>query len=234
MPSPFQALYESKLDVMQALAKSLNVFLDLHSVAFDGHSELSENLEFIKGRLPPAFKGPGQKLPIYYFLLSQNFVSLISEFETFLVDVMAVVIRRHPLKAGAESFKLSEVLEAGDAKELTRIAAERYANGIMYKRASEYRKCLAELLSAGDSFLKDKWPLYVERKARRDIGVHNGWKINDTYRRKLAEVGMKCPEVEYAIPENEYFWETLGLLSGLMHDICIHCVGKFTDVHADA
>lgn len=220
--------YGAKLKVMQAHAQSLNIFLEMELAALRGNEELSQSIKYVAERLPTSYAGNAEGDRVQSFLIAQTFVSLISEFEAFLVDVMSVVIRKYPNKLGAETFRLSEILELRDPDEITRVAAERFVNSIMYKRASEYRKALADLLSAEANFLEDKWPDYVERKARRDLGVHNGWRTNDTYRRKLIEVGMNPESAEFVTPTNDYFWDTLTLLSDLADRITQHCGKKFS------
>jgi hypothetical protein len=69
----------------------------------------------------------------------------------------------------------------------------------MYKRPAEYLVELAEVLAVDAAPLQQHWPLYVEAKARRDVGAHNGWKINETYRRKVVVAGLESSQ--YAGPD---------------------------------
>jgi hypothetical protein len=227
MPHQIAPLLEEKLNTIQAHAKCINLFLSMELEAQKGNENFKSLISEITTRLPKSHHASSDKRPIQSFLVGQTFISLISEFEGFLVDIMIWVLRKHPQKIGAETFKLSEVLEFGGQSEIIRIAAERHINQLMYKRATEYRKSFVEMLSAEPDFLQNYWPAYVEFKARRDLGVHNGWIINDTYIRKVKEVGINCNLSGPQPPTNDYFWNALETLSEAMGDIADHCVRKF-------
>lgn len=49
---------------------------------------------------------------------------------------------------------------------------------------------LGKILSINTNEFAIDWKYFIEAKARRDLGVHNGWKINDTYIRKVKEIGI--------------------------------------------
>lgn len=222
-----EQLLLARARAMQAHAQTLNIFLQMRISALQGNQELQESIEYIAERLPTCHTGTNNGNRVYSFIVGQTFISLVSEFESFLVDVMCLVAQRYPHKLGSESFRLSEILELQDPEYLVRIAAERFINGIMYKRPSEYRKALADVLSAETDFLSVKWPSYVECKARRDLGVHNGWRINSTYQRKLEEIGYQTPPQEYLVPDGKYFFESVELFVDIGSDIATHCKSKF-------
>lgn len=218
---------DTRIKGMHAHAKTLNIFLQMNIAALRGNDDLTRSIHYISERLPNCYVGADKGECVYAYIVGQSFIALISEFENLLVELMSIIATSYPQKLGAESFRLAEILELGDQGEIVRVAAERYINGIMYKRASEYRKSLADVLSADENFLADRWAGYVECKARRDLGVHNGWKINDTYRRKVQEVDMQPSTDIYLAPSDKYFFEALRLLLELSHTIADHCTDKF-------
>lgn len=231
MTHPILQLFSAKTNSIHAHGTSLNLLLQTELASTMGNKELKEHIDYIVKRLPSCYMQPSGDSPLQSFFISQAFVSLISEFETFLVDVMSIIIRKFPLKLGAETFKLSEILEFANMDEIARVAAERHINSIMYKKANEYRKSLADILSAEATFLEMEWPKYVESKARRDLGVHNGWLVNETYLRKVSEAGMESTIQGSAVPSNDYFWACLDLISELMGKITRHAIVKFPDIN---
>lgn len=233
MDHPIFQLSIQKSKAILAHAGSLNLLLRTEINSLEGDKLIKEHIDYIVERLPTYHSQASDDSPLQSFFISQAFVSIISEFETFLVDVMSIIIRKHPLKLGTETFKLSEILELGNMQEIARVAAERHINSIMYKKANEYRKSLVDILSAEVTFLEADWPKFVESKARRDLGVHNGWLINDTYLRKVREAGMESAAEGSAAPSNNYFWECVTLLNKLIGAISAHTIGKFPDLELE-
>lgn len=136
--------------------------------------------------------------------------SLIAEVEIYFVDIMKSIIRRHPKKVGAIEFKLSDILDSSP-EELITAASESHLNRLIYKKPSEYLGELMNVLSIDKGKIEQHWPTFVEAKARRDLGTHNNWLINDTYRKKVAEVGLE-PPLDSGLsmcPDNAYIMKTI-------------------------
>ena len=131
--------------------------------------------------------------------------SLISETEIYFVDTMKVLIKRYPKKIGSTEFKLSEILDLSQDEVLS-IAAEDYLNRLMYRKASEYLTELSNILAVDKAPLEQHWAIFVEAKARRDLGAHNNWRINKTYIRKIGEVGTSVPtdQTPTLVPDENY------------------------------
>jgi hypothetical protein len=125
------------------------------------------------------------------YLIAHLFVGHISSFELFLQDLTTVVLRKFPKKIGSHTLKLSEVLEFGDVDELIFRAVEEVMHKFSYKKPLEYLKDICELLSFDPGPIEADWGVFIEAKARRDLGVHAGWVCNDTYIRKLAEARLQ-------------------------------------------
>lgn len=124
------------------------------------------------------------------YICSRFFVAYVSSFEIYLQDTMAFVLRKHPKKLGSTKFRLEEVLEVLDTDALIDRAIDAHLNEIMYKKPMEYMLEICALLSISPESLKQDWPVFVEAKARRDLGVHANWKCNATYLRKINEAGL--------------------------------------------
>lgn len=124
------------------------------------------------------------------YIIAHLFVGQISSFELFLQDLLTVVLRKFPKKIGSHTLKLSEVLELEDIDELVVRAAEEAIYKLAYKKPFDYLKEVCELLSFDSRLIEKDWRVFVEAKARRDLGVHAGWVCNDTYLRKVAEAQL--------------------------------------------
>ncbi len=133
---------------------------------------------------------PQYKKPRDYFM-ARLFIGHISAFELFLQELVAVVVRRHPFKVGRVQFKLAEILQAEDPDILIQRATEEVLNKIMYKKPMEYLGEICKLLSVKPSLVSKHWPTFIEAKARRDLGVHNGWICNAVYLRKISEAKLQ-------------------------------------------
>lgn len=119
-----------------------------------------------------------------------TFFSLVASMEIFLQELIKSVIREHPKKIGATQFKLSEILDIGSEDELINKAIDDYLNKVMYKKPSEYLAEICEVLSIEKTSIAPHWPAFVEAKARRDVGIHNDWRCNETYLRKCTEANF--------------------------------------------
>jgi hypothetical protein len=181
------AIYRAALLLLQAEASS------------GANEELREAFENLADRLEPS-----QLTPDNYFA-GLLLVSAISETEMYFVDVLRRIVVEFPKKLGSTTFRLADILDKS-RDELVLLAAEESLNRLMYKKPSEYLADLGDLLSIDTVPLKTAWPSFVEAKARRDLGIHNAWRVNATYRRKIAEAdlpdsppdeALMCPDYEY-------------------------------------
>jgi hypothetical protein len=154
-------------------------------------------------------------------------ISLISEAEAFFQDAMKIILQKHPKKISAIGIDLGKILDLNNIDKVKEFAAQIYITSIMYKRPNEYKKELLSLISADEKMLDNYWPAYVEAKARRDIGVHNSWIKNDTYRDKIREVGVKDTEGEELSIDYRYFQTARQNIINIMESIQKHCEKKF-------
>ncbi|MDR5887412.1 hypothetical protein [Vreelandella janggokensis] len=155
-----------------------------------GHPELSEAImDFEDDRV-------ANQVEVSYetYFAGQLLINLISEVEHFFGSAISAALRLHPNKMGKQSFQLSEIISAGSTDELIDHAANIFLNKLMYEKPLDYAKKFSDILSIDYDSLVDLWIPFVELKARRDIGIHNNWVVNDIYNRKLFEAKIKCNE----------------------------------------
>jgi hypothetical protein len=149
-------------------------------LAKDAHVQLLEKL------------APHYASPFEYFA-ERSFIMLVASLELFIHELVHAIIMAYPKKVGHIEFRLSEVLDAGSPAELVRRSIEQTMSKLMYKKPNEYLSEVASLLSIDEAPLRADWLTFVEAKARRDLAVHNGWRCNSTYLRKLTEAGLSTP-----------------------------------------
>lgn len=138
--------------------------------------------------------------------------NLVGEVELYFTDIVKNVILAYPKKLGSVEFRLSEILDK-PTNELVQAAADKWLNALFYKKPSEYLELLSELLAVPPKSIGETWPQYIEAKARRDLGIHSGWTVNETYLRKIGEAGLASDlEVgNQAWPSHSYVqnvWDT--------------------------
>lgn len=210
-------------------------------IILDGYSQTMDEK---KPELTKLFSEASSKLPQHYarksridddnykvvtFADSLCLISLISEAEAFFQDTMKIILQKHPKKISSLDINLGKILDLNDVEKIKDFAAQVYITSIMYKRPNEYKKELLTLISANEKMLDDYWPNYVEAKVRRDIGVHNSWIKNDTYRDKIREVGVVDTAGEELSIDYEYFLKTRDNIIKIMDLIKQHCEKKFGD-----
>ena len=152
------------------------------------------------------------------FFASHLMINLVSEVEHFLGSAVSAVLRMYPEKMGAQTFKLADIISAGSTDELVDRAARAVLNEMMYEKPAAYITRLSSILSIDAIPLADDWRGFVELKARRDVGVHNNWFVNEIYLRKLKEAGVETALNigDRVIPDFRYMnWAT---------DMCQHLV----------
>ncbi|WP_376695903.1 hypothetical protein [Wenzhouxiangella sp. EGI_FJ10305] len=142
--------------------------------------------------------------------------NLVSEVELYFTDIVKHVILAYPKKLGSVEFRLSEILDK-PRSELVQAAADNWLNALFYKKPSEYLERLSGLLAVPSACIGQTWPRYIEAKARRDLGIHCGWTVNETYLRKTSEAGFESDLGlgDQAWPSHSYVqnvWDTCASL----------------------
>lgn len=158
--------------------------LQAHLEAYRGNAELHATLERLEDQLRVA------QMDTNEFYRSLMYIDLISEVETFFSTLLKSILYRYPKKLSESQFRLADIVDSASTDELIYRAAEAHIYKLMYKSPNEYLKEICELLSIDRKIIEVHWPVYIEAKARRDLGAHNNWVCNATYLRKLGEVGV--------------------------------------------
>lgn len=173
--------------------------------------------------------------PTNYFV-SQLFITYVAAFEIFLQESIALVIKKNPKKVGNIKFSITDILDSVSIDLLIQRATEDYLNTLMYKRPSEYLSELCKILSIDESIIAKDWPVFIEAKARRDLGVHNAWKCNEIYIRKIKESGKNSTLAigENTAPkENDYLEKVAITLKSLVETISKEVLKKHWNLTID-
>ena len=208
-----EAALERVLSRIVALQDGYIVILLSKNIALKGNKEMEKAISELENDLKSS------KMEAHNYFLSILFLDLLSEVEIFLSSIVQAVIKKHPKKIRTSSFKLGEIIDSKSIDELITRAADEYINKLMYKKPMEYLDSICEVLSIEKQLFLEHWPMYVEAKARRDLGVHNGWTCNSTYLRKVEEVKITSDikEGDSALPIYEgYVRELLKHLRSIV------------------
>lgn len=196
---------------IKCLYMCVNLNLVVIRQGLSGDKDIANEINAIEDLLGQAYEEDEHKF--HSFVVSHYFISLVSEFEGFLVDLLRIVLRRFPAKIGSISLRLSDVAECEDIDQAIEIGASKFLNELVYKRPKEYIDTINELLSVQRSpELEDLWKKFIECKARRDLGVHNDWRVNETYNRKLTEIGEPPSQAQFLVPTNDYFVDSVDII----------------------
>ncbi|WP_198004211.1 hypothetical protein [Thioalkalivibrio sp. ALgr1] len=206
---------------MSAISSSAVIILNSQLLSY-GDGDLKEQFQSLERCLGPY----GMSVANHFsgMLLS----SVITEVESYLVDVTKHLLQCYPKKIGHMEFALRDIIDK-PKEEMVLMAAEEHLHGLMYGRPMEYLDKLTELMSIEAEPVKTHWAAFIEAKARRDLGVHNNWKINSIYRRKVQEAGLAVsePESGFLWPDHNYLRGTMGECDKLVESIADQLELKF-------
>lgn len=214
-PQPLSAaLLKAAIDYEEKTAAVLQSALLLKLVQRDARDELREAYDGFAKYLQP------HRMTVDHHFTGLFLFSVVAQVEYYFVNVLRILIKAFPKKLGSATFRLSEIVDAS-LEELALAAAEEYLTRITYRRPAEYLDDLASTLSIETKSLEASWAQFVECKARRDLGIHNDWRINAVYRRKVAEVGLPLPptEVVSLCPDFEYFSEAIHICDDVVRNV---------------
>ncbi|WOB06880.1 hypothetical protein [Piscinibacter gummiphilus] len=186
-------------------------------------AEVAEVHDRLSSSVAPVYNDPRS------YFVARLFIAHIAAFEVFLQDTISAVIQKHPKKVGDVEFRLADILDSPTTTELVQRATDAHLNKLMYKKPNEYLKEVCALLSIEREPLDDDWKILVEAKARRDLGVHNSWKCNGIYLRKLHEAGIASSLAigDSAVPqEKAYLYHVTDALERLSKMITLSVLEK--------
>jgi hypothetical protein len=224
----FSDIFQERANRILALSKIGQIAIEgLSQIDKDSTSAFAPLYRFMADHIPEHYHNHQEiTMPEYKvvgFLDGMTLVATISEMEAYFQDVTTAILLKHPEKIGKSSFELKLLLELTSIDDVKQLAAEKYVSEMLFKKPNEYKKDLLTVLSVNEKIFNAPWPIFVEAKARRDIGVHNSWIVNDIYRAKVREVGLS-PTTETILSANGRYLETLrASCIELMIEINKHC-----------
>lgn len=166
---------------------------------------------------------------VHNFLLSSYFISLMSYTEYFLYDFQKIILEHYPLKIKNFNIESKEIIAIDNSTRIKSYIIEKYLDRLFYESPKEYKSVLFKIISADENLLKDEWGIFVEMKARRDLGVHNNWFKNSRYIEKLNIFNIDVPTDNYLIPNQEYLGNCIAVLGRIATGLCEHCSSKFVN-----
>lgn len=228
----FQTLFKQRSGRVLALSRLGSVALDALSFVVDSQdSKFDEHFRFMAEHIPDQHGNhPEIDIPEYKIVAFVDGLSLImtiSEMEAYIQDVIAAVAVKYPAKIGRETIDLNSLGAFDSIQDAVRYKARNYAAGLMFKNPNQYKKDLLNILSAPEALINEQWPIFIEAKARRDIGLHNDWLVNDVYRSKVREVDIS-PTSEAALSVGrDYMHSVRKACVDIMIALTKHCDTKF-------
>jgi len=172
------------------------------------------------------------------YLTSQLFIALMAELEDYLNQLLKLILLAYPEKLQSKDFDVNSALEQANAEEIleekimkkqygplrqffnfikTVLGEDNTITQILNERNiqdPESRQAEAEKLS-----LEALFPRYLEMKARRDIGIHNGWTRNKLYDDRVADLNLVTDQSTFLGVSSEYF----GQANELAVDVVTKC-----------
>ena len=163
------------------------------------------------------------------FIDSMCFIGIISQFEDFLYQIMVAVLCATPKKINQAEIKIEHLLRYSSIESVVKSVAQRKVKEIMNNGAEIIQKELSKIISINwsDEDKKELWPVYVEAKARRNLGVHNNWVVDEKYQQLTQNLNF--PKIENAAlsVEVSYLLSTQEVICKIMDKIRQHCIQKF-------
>ena len=166
-------------------------------------------------------------VPKHYFCGLMLF-SLVAEVEYYLAEIVQAIITAHPKKIGSMQIKLADLIDRPQS-EIVGIAASKFMNDLMFKKPTEYLDGICDISGLNKNSLTALWLQFVEAKARRDLGIHNSWIVNDIYLRKLQEAGISTTLKigDSACPDHDYILPTSNACEALIKEISTQVEAKY-------
>lgn len=218
------ALKDAKIQYLHKMAAIASTgAIVLQAEHMESSPALKENFDNLKEALSP------YNLSSELYFAGSMLFSLITEVELYFTEAIKSILIAHPKKLGSTEFKLAEIVERS-REEIVLMAAEKHLNSLMYKKPNEYLAELCKIMSIESTQVAPLWPAFIEAKARRDLGIHNNWLVNDTYLRKLADCGIKSSAEKNSMicPRHVYIHTTIGHCRKLVMDIADLVEAKFS------
>lgn len=228
----FVSLFEQRGRRMLALSRLGRMTLDaLAFVNDDVESVFDDHFKFMAEHIDEYHQShPRIDIPEYRvvaFVDGLTLIATISEVESYFQDLVAIVLKKHPKKIGNSTLDLNALQKFDSISDAVAYAARDYAANLMFESPKAYKKKILSILSAPDDLLERHWATFIEAKARRDIGVHNEWIVNDVYNSKVREVGLSPKPIGPLVVDTNYMNSVRNSCLSMMEDLARHSQSKF-------
>lgn len=147
-------------------------------------------------------------------------VSIVTRFESHLLDVLGEILRRYPHKLTitekdvppTASVAIERLLAASTHQELLDDVIRAHLNNLLYARPSDYLRYLGRVsgVDTADSSFKE----FVEIKATRDLLVHGQGIANQIYVEKAGRLARAKVGQKVAV-DQDYFDATIAVVKRL-------------------
>jgi hypothetical protein len=175
----YKSLFLERTGRMIALSKISQITLEgLKQMGEDPSSPFQSMFQSMANHIPalhqnnPSINTPEYK--VIAFLDGLTPIATISEVEAYFQDLLIAVLIKNPERISKSTFELKNLLELNSIQDAISLAAKRFASDMLFKKPNDYKKDIMSVLCVGETIFATPWPVIVEAKARRDIGVHNG------------------------------------------------------------
>lgn len=221
--------FKSTIVLFETVSFFNNSITSVHTDKNEKMTESYKKLEKILSEQQTDIPETGLGTLLLTHMPSLCFSSLVSAFENYLIEILALALTTFPHKISKESVDLKKVIEL-TKEEIILFKAKEHINQIMYKSPKDYLKALSNLLSLNESEITTNFNKYIEIKARRDLGVHNNWRRNEIYDRKIADAGIEVSAKSRLAPSFDYYKYAFQVCSILVENITKQCCANLFKV----
>lgn len=144
------------------------------------------------------------------YLKPYTFSRCVAIFETFLFDLLRLVLRHNPWQLGKKQIEFSVVLNAADRDAVILAVVDRELNELKYEKLKDWFDYLNKAVRI-DCPTAEEIEVLAEIKATRDILEHNAGIANDVYVTKAGRLARYRPgqHVELPDPYHRASWQTV-------------------------
>lgn len=158
------------------------------------------------------------------YLTPATFQQLVTTFEAFFFDLLALWLSAHPGILLRKQVDLETVLGAADKSDVLRLVVERELNEVKYRRVADWFEYLRKLVAAPGP-TDDELAGLAEAKAGRDILVHAQGIVNAVYVAKSGTQARYTIGDVLELPE-PYLRATASLFDKITGDVSAAVIAK--------
>jgi hypothetical protein len=157
------------------------------------------------------------------FVRGQFVIAVAALVEDSFAQAIRIVLRAFPGKI-KQPLRLN-ISETATLHAVLDQAIESEVYSIFIGSHDALRKRIGKVFS-GEIFCDDHWQAYVELRARRDIGLHNGWRPNQTYSEKSGR-SLDPQSEKLLYPSPNYVGNCFVIAETLLRSLREHSRIKF-------